>query len=141
MVVQELLSLAISSGAALYTEDGKIFLEGEARAREKLLPLLREHKPMLLAYFYESEERAAIMEFDGGLTREEALQCVMEEKLAWMKEMMERDRAPHATFVSFWQDYVSFVVQNYAHESEGYHSWLRHPEALAFMNYKNTKLT
>jgi hypothetical protein len=66
-----LLEIAALSDAALWAEDGRLHYRGVPK---RLLPILAEHKAELLMLLedYDREERAAIMEYEGGLPREEA---------------------------------------------------------------------
>ena len=81
--------------------DGKIWMDGDRlKFRDtpaRLIPLIREHKAALLALVsapahddYDRQERAAIMEYDGELTRQEA------ERLAGVLTITHRD--PNARF-------------------------------------------
>ena len=66
-----LLEIAALSDAALWAEGGRLHYRGVPK---RLLPVLAEHKTELLMLLedYDREERAAIMEYEGGLPREEA---------------------------------------------------------------------
>lgn len=81
MRVDEVLSLAASSQVELRARAGKLVVRGRAEAVSPLLPTLREHKPLLLARLAAMaetdrrehwQERAAILEFDGGYSRDAA---------------------------------------------------------------------
>jgi len=79
-----LVRRAIDAGIVLRVRGERLLLSGDSRPNEDLLQTLRTEKPAVLAYlrglalrteedwsaFY--DERAGIMEFDGGLPRTEA---------------------------------------------------------------------
>jgi hypothetical protein len=82
--VAALVRLAVHAGVILRVKDDRLVLSSDTPPDEGLLHQLRSAKPAIVAYlrglacwdeddwsaFY--DERAAIMEFDGGLPRAEA---------------------------------------------------------------------
>ena len=61
----------------LQWDGNNLKVRGEHQAVSKLLPILRSHKAELQAYFESDamdfyEERAAILEYDAGLSRSDA---------------------------------------------------------------------
>lgn len=84
-VVPQALNRLRRSGFALSVEGGKLIVAPGSRLTDADRTFLRAHKPALMALLKDPpaspapvidweafEERAAIMEYDGGLTREEA---------------------------------------------------------------------
>lgn len=84
-VVPQALNRLRRSGFALSVEGGKLIVAPGSRLTDADRTFLRAHKPALVALLEDPpaspapvidweafEERAAIMEYDGGLTREEA---------------------------------------------------------------------
>lgn len=77
MTIHELLTACTQAGVSLKWDGSNIKAYGERQAVSRLLPILRPHKTELHAYFEVDmrelyEERAAILEYDGGLSRTEA---------------------------------------------------------------------
>jgi hypothetical protein len=90
MTPNELLAACAQAGVTLKWDKGGIKACGEERAVLVLLPLLKVHKFALLSIYEESmqgyyDERAAIAEYDGGLTRSEAEAQAFEEMSIWRK--------------------------------------------------------
>src|SRR5690348_10347347 len=85
-----LLALAEALEVNVAIKDGKITAKGQDAALTVLLPLLRTYKDALQRHFSEGntycfaqlyQERAAIMQYDGGLSREEAERVACREVL------------------------------------------------------------
>jgi len=73
MTAATIIRDAEGSGVRLtLTAAGTIKILGEEAAVARWLPIIREHKPELVSMLEAFEERAAILEFDGGLAREQA---------------------------------------------------------------------
>ncbi len=77
MTIENLLSTCHESGVRLQWNGNKITAYGDERIITQLLPLLRNHKEELKAFFAAEateyyHERAGIAEFDGGLSRSDA---------------------------------------------------------------------
>jgi hypothetical protein len=80
MTPETLVTELRATGVRLTIENGKIKAAGSKAALARWLPVLRECKADLLGYLYlwvetlreHYEERAAIHEYDGGLSRAEA---------------------------------------------------------------------
>ncbi|MFN7186282.1 MAG: hypothetical protein ACK5R5_02085 [Alphaproteobacteria bacterium] len=78
MTPHDIVATCTQSGVVLAWDGLKIKASGEEHNVTQLLPILKTHKAELLAYFAEEaardfyEERAAILEYDAGLSREEA---------------------------------------------------------------------
>ncbi|MCL5979781.1 MAG: hypothetical protein M1488_03675 [Gammaproteobacteria bacterium] len=74
MTAAEIIEDVLAAGGEIWTEGDRLkFRDAPAR----LVPAIREHKAALLALLkapddYDRQERAAIMEYDGGLPREKA---------------------------------------------------------------------
>jgi hypothetical protein len=94
-----LLREARASGLTVHA-DGKQLVVRGPRKSERLALLLLEQKANILAaliietlaptesladWHFLWEERAAIMEFDGGMTRERAEEMALEDILIWMR--------------------------------------------------------
>jgi hypothetical protein len=66
-------------GLALRAQDGRLHWRADAPPAPDLLARLRQHKADLLELLTEVDERAGILEFDGGVPREQAeAQAVVE---------------------------------------------------------------
>lgn len=77
MTPEALLATCERAGITLSCNGGKLKIRGEESALVRMLPLLRAHKEKLQSHFKGDwiehfEERAAILEFDAGLSRSEA---------------------------------------------------------------------
>ena len=84
MSAAALVRLAVDAGVILRVKDDRLVLSSDAPPDEGLLHQLRSAKPAIVAYLHDLgcwgeeewaafyDERAGIMEFDGGLTRAEA---------------------------------------------------------------------
>ena len=78
MTLEAIVAELRSAGVRLTIEDGKVRVTGDKAVLERWLPVIRERKPDLLAYLWAEvlrehyEERAGILEYDGGLSRAEA---------------------------------------------------------------------
>jgi hypothetical protein len=78
MTLEAIVTELRAAGVCLTIEGGKVKATGDKAALERWLPVLREHKADLLAYLWAEvlrehyEERAAILEYEGGLPRAEA---------------------------------------------------------------------
>ena len=88
MTPATLLAACTQVGVLLKWDGSHIKACGDARAVSQLLPMLKTHKAALQDYFEEEqrdyyEERAAIAEYDGGLSREEAEAQARMELPAW----------------------------------------------------------
>lgn len=101
MGAADILKALAADGVALRLADsGSVKVAGAPSAIDRWLPTIREHKPEILAllrcaapFDRESwEERAAIAEFDGALSCEEA------EALAWRED--DRRRCRHCLNLS-----------------------------------------
>lgn len=102
MRISALLSYAGQMQIELLVKQGKLVAKGEPEAVANILPLVRMHKQDLLEHFRQGSnhqplnleaaliaspmnedwghtfnERAAIIEFDGGLSREMAERCAL----------------------------------------------------------------
>jgi D-serine deaminase-like pyridoxal phosphate-dependent protein len=77
-----LLAEAAAAGLALRAEDGRLHWRADAPPASDLLARLRRHKAALLDLLTEVDERAGILEFDGGVPREHADAQAMAEVLA-----------------------------------------------------------
>lgn len=85
---QRLLATCTQAGVILKWDGSTIKACGEERAVSQLLPLLRSHKSQLHAYFKFDEqqryvERAAIAEYDSGLSRADAEALALRELQAY----------------------------------------------------------
>lgn len=85
-----LLASCKQSGVTIRLEGDRLKVAGDEAAVTKLLPILKAHKQDLLALLTELErdffeERAAIAEFDGGLSRSKAEAFAMAELEHWRK--------------------------------------------------------
>ena len=84
MTVAALVRLAVDAGVILRVKDDRLVLSSDTPPDEGFLHQLRSAKPAIVAYLRGlacwgeedwsalHDERAGIMEFDGGLTRPEA---------------------------------------------------------------------
>jgi hypothetical protein len=78
MTPDAILAGALADGLTVWPDGDLIRVKGPAPARARWLPLLKEHKPALLILLWTEalrehfEERAAILEYDGGLSHAEA---------------------------------------------------------------------
>ncbi len=80
MSSRALLARCFELGVELEVADGELLVRGRRAAVKHVMPEIRKHKPAMiqlvskLAEYRQElfEERAAIMEFDGGLSRSEA---------------------------------------------------------------------
>ena len=72
MTTLALLAEAAVAGLALRAEDGRLHWRADAPPAPDLLARLRQHKADLLELLTEVDERAGILEFDGGVPREQA---------------------------------------------------------------------
>jgi hypothetical protein len=74
-----LLAEATAAGLTLRAEAGRLHWRSDAPPAPDLLAKLRRHKTDLLELLTEVDERAGILEFDGGVPREQAdAQAVVE---------------------------------------------------------------
>ena len=94
MMPAQIIAQVIEEGGEIRLEDGRLKVKA---IPARLVPAIREHKAALLALLsssapddYDRQERAAIMEYDGELTRQEA------ERLAGVLTITHRD--PNARF-------------------------------------------
>lgn len=76
---EEILSRALAAGLIIWPEGTETLrVKGPAIARDRWVPVLKENKPALLRHLWierlrdHLEERAAILEFEAGLSRPEA---------------------------------------------------------------------
>jgi D-serine deaminase-like pyridoxal phosphate-dependent protein len=76
------LAEATAAGLALRAEDGRLHWRADAPPAPDLLARLRRHKADLLELLTEVDERAGILEFDGGVSREQAESQAVAEVLA-----------------------------------------------------------
>lgn len=86
-----ILSLAASAHVLVMVKHGRLVAEGDQEAVARILPLLRQHKDILLAHFAHTldgiryaelyQERAAMHEYDGGIQRHEAEQQAYQSSL------------------------------------------------------------
>ena len=105
MTPAEIIEDVLAAGGEIWTEGDRLkFRDAPAR----LVPAIREHKAALLALLkapddYDRQERAAIMEYDGGLPREKA------ERLAGMSPppLTITRRGPNARFRETVEHYSS----------------------------------
>jgi hypothetical protein len=67
-----LLAEALAAGLTLRAEDGRLHWQADAPPDSNLLARLRWHKPDLLELLTNIDERAGILEFDGGMPRKQA---------------------------------------------------------------------
>src|SRR5262245_51183537 len=81
MTARDVLELIRKRGASVAAEDGKLKLRAPEPLPAELMDLAREYKPDLLALLQNREggdswewidERAAILEYDAGLSRDQA---------------------------------------------------------------------
>ncbi len=84
MNIFDLLTQCTQAGLWLQWTGSKVKAIGGEYSLQKLLPLLKSHKQALQEFFQSDEgqayeERAAIMEYDGGMTRTEAEAKVLAE--------------------------------------------------------------
>ena len=77
-----LLAEATAAGLTLRAEAGRLHWRANAPPAPDLLTGLRRHKTDLLELLTEVDERAAILEFDGGVLREQAETQAVAEVLA-----------------------------------------------------------
>jgi hypothetical protein len=82
---------AVAAGITIKVDGERLVLSATERPDDRLLEDLRREKPAILAYLRDVaawtdedwqalfDERAAIMEFDGGLAREEAEEAAASE--------------------------------------------------------------
>ena len=95
----DLIAAALADGVTLRFDSGKLKITGDGEAVNRWLPLIRESKAEIIEALKVGagdtvepidreawEERAAIAEFDGGLTRPDA------EALAWREDDRRRCR-------------------------------------------------
>ena len=76
------LAEAAAAGLALRAEDGRLHWRAAAPPEPDLLERLRQHKAGLLELLTEVDERAGMLEFDGGVPREQAEAQAVAEVLA-----------------------------------------------------------
>lgn len=91
MTPQALLITCTKAGVILKWDGHSIKARGEERAVSALLPILKSHKAELHAFFEAEqrdyyEERAAIAQYDGGLTRRDAEARAFAELQAWLTQ-------------------------------------------------------
>jgi len=67
-----LLAEAMAADLRLRAEEGRLHWRANALPAPEFLTRLRRHKTDLLALLAEVDERAGILEFDGGVPREQA---------------------------------------------------------------------
>jgi hypothetical protein len=72
MTVQDVLSAVSQAGGRLTPNGEKITVEAPVPLPQDVLALVREHKQKLCDLLEVFEERAAIIEYDGRLPRDEA---------------------------------------------------------------------
>ena len=72
MTAFALLAEAAAVGLALRAQDGRLHWRADAPPAPDLLARLQQHKADLLDLLAEVDERAGILEFDGGVPREQA---------------------------------------------------------------------
>ena len=80
-----LLAEATAAGLTLRAEPGRLHWQAEAPPALDLLARLRRQKTDLLELLTEVDERAGILEFDGGVPREQAGAQAVAEVLARVK--------------------------------------------------------
>jgi len=90
MIIGEILQTAEADGVTIKANGDKLTYSGDQAAVERWLPVLRERKAEIIffltadpeidldALYEHFSERAAIMEFDGGLSRECAERAAFE---------------------------------------------------------------
>ena len=88
MTPHALLATCTQGGVILKWDGSNLKVRGEQQAVTKLLPILRSHKAVLQAYFESDatdcfEERAAILEYDAGLSRADAEAQATKELQFW----------------------------------------------------------
>ena len=91
MTVATAIAAAVAAGITIKIDGERLVLSGPERPDDRLLEELRREKPAIVAYLHDVaawteedwqalfDERAGIMEFDGGLPREEAETLAAEE--------------------------------------------------------------
>lgn len=93
MSAATLLERVSQAGLTVRLANGKVKLSGPPELVNHWAPELRQHRAELTAYLADAEEwkteRAAILEFDAGLSREEADAQAAQLHAAWLV----RDRA------------------------------------------------
>jgi len=105
MTATEALKAALDAGICVAVDAGDLVLDAEAPPPESLVGSLKRHKQAIVELlsscpngwsgedclmFY--EERAAILEFDGGLSRREAEICALEECFElWRSRMLKAE--------------------------------------------------
>lgn len=77
-----LLAEAQAAGLMLRAEDGRVHWRADTPPVPDLLARLGQQKAALLEILIDVEERAAILEFDGGVSREQAEAQALAEVLA-----------------------------------------------------------
>lgn len=96
MSAATLLERVSQAGLTVRLANGKVKLSGPPELVNHWAPELRQHRAELTAYLADAEEwkteRAAILEFDAGLSREEADAQAAQLHAAWLV----RDRAYQA---------------------------------------------
>ena len=98
MTPEKLLATCTQSGVMLKWDGGKIKARGNEATVAQLLPMLKTHKAELHAYFTAEaegyfEERAAIAEYAGGLSRADAEAQALAELNVWRNNCTHRARA------------------------------------------------
>jgi len=72
MQVHLLLTEIQNQGLNIQAIEGNLDLSPSGRITDAMRQTIRQYKADLVAFLENYEERAAIMEFDGGMTRQEA---------------------------------------------------------------------
>ena len=72
MTALAVLGEAMAAGLALRAEEGRLHWRANTPPAPEFLTRLRRHKADLLELLAEVDERAGILEFDGGVPREQA---------------------------------------------------------------------
>lgn len=88
MSAADLIQRASRAGLSVRLADGKVKLSGPPELVNQWATELRQHREELAAYLADAEEwqaeRAAILEFDGGMSREEALRQAAQMHAEWL---------------------------------------------------------
>ena len=118
----DLIAAALADGVTVRLDGGKLKVIGDAAAVNRWLPMIRKHKPEMIDLLEVGadstvepfdreafEERAAICEFDGGLSRTDA------EAIAWQEDDRRRctqclNRRPHDGVCKVAEPKVDAVV-------------------------------
>jgi hypothetical protein len=92
-----LLAEALVAGLTLRSENGRLHWQADAPPDSNLLARLRWHKADVLELLTDIDERAGILEFDGGIPREQAETKAFAEVLARVETGAAPRRRPSAT--------------------------------------------